>query len=248
MDTIEEVVEKILESKYCIAFTGSGISVESGIPSFRGPNGLWKKYRPEELATPQAFSRDPIRVWEWYKWRMELIFKAKPNPAHRVLAELERLGFLKCIITQNIDDLHRLAGSKCIVELHGNIKRARCISCGYRVTWNKPPEEIPPHCPRCNSLLRPDVVWFGEELPRDQWMKALEHTNKADLVLVIGTSGVVYPAAMIPYIVKENGGIVVEINIEDTALTNIADYILRGRAGEILESIYRVLKQRIERL
>ena len=198
---------------------------------------MWRKYRPEELATPEAFNRNPQLVWEWYRWRMEIVFRARPNPAHKALAELEEIGVLKCVITQNVDGLHRVAGSKCVVELHGNIRRARCVECGYNVHLDKPPENIPPRCPKCGGLLRPDVVWFGESLPQEEWRKAVEHAMKADVVIVIGTSGVVYPAAYIPYIVKDHGGIVVEINVNDTALTEIADYVLRGKAGEIMPKL-----------
>ncbi len=242
---LEEVAKVITRSRYCIAFTGAGISAESGIPTFRGTGGLWEKYKPEELATPEAFTRNPKLVWEWYKWRLELVFKAKPNPAHKVLARLEELGVIKCVITQNVDGLHREAGSKCVVELHGNIRRARCIKCGYTITWDKPPEEIPPRCPQCRSLLRPDVVWFGEPLPENEWRKAVEHASKADVIIVIGTSGVVYPAAMIPYIVKERGGVIIEVNVQDTAITNIADYVLRGKAGEIMVKLYELIKREV---
>ncbi|WFO75087.1 NAD-dependent deacylase [Desulfurococcaceae archaeon MEX13E-LK6-19] len=239
---INKVAEIIIRSKYCIAFTGAGISAESGIPTFRGRDGLWKKYRPEDLATPEAFARNPVLVWEWYKWRMEIVFKAKPNRAHIALAELEKMGLLKCVITQNVDGLHREAGSRCIVELHGSIRRVKCIECDYKSVVDKPPEEIPPKCPMCGGLLRPDVVWFGEPLPEDEWRKAVEHASRADTVLVIGTSGVVYPAAYIPYLVKENNGIVVEVNIDDTPITRIADYVLRGKAGEVLWSILEAVK------
>ncbi|MET1159627.1 MAG: NAD-dependent protein deacetylase [Thermoprotei archaeon] len=241
---IKAVAEIIATSRYCIAFTGAGISAESGIPTFRGKNGLWEKYKPEELATPEAFQRNPVRVWEWYRWRLGIVLSAKPNPAHYALAELEKIGIVKCVITQNVDGLHQQAGSKCVIELHGNIRRAKCINCGYRVWWSKPPEKIPPRCPKCGGLLRPDVVWFGEPLPREEWEKAVREASRADVVLVIGTSGVVYPVALIPYMVKEKGGIVVEINLDTTPITEIADYSLRGRAGELLPKILEDIKRR----
>lgn len=246
-DFLEDVVDAIIKSKYCIAFTGAGVSAESGIPTFRGENGLWKRFRAEELATPEAFSRNPVLVWEWYRWRMRIVFKAKPNRAHKALAELEDMGLLKCVITQNVDGLHKLAGSRCVVELHGNIRRVKCTRCSYRQVLDKPPDEIPPKCPLCGNLLRPDVVWFGEPLPEDVWRKAFEHASRADIVLVIGTSGVVYPAAYIPYIVKEHGGLVVEINISDTPITTIADYVLRGKAGDILWSLVGLIKDVIKK-
>ncbi len=241
--SIGDVVEAILSSKYLIAFTGAGISAESGIPTFRGENGLWRKYKPEELATPEAFRRNPRLVWEWYKWRMEIVFKAKPNRAHYALAELESLGLLKCVITQNVDGLHWRAGSRCVVELHGSLYRVRCIGCSYKSELREPPKAIPPKCPVCGNLLRPSVVWFGEPLPSSEWTRALNHAYKADTVLVIGTSGVVYPAAYIPFIVKENKGVVIEINISDTPITSIADIVIRERAGKAMEEIIRAIKE-----
>ena len=240
---LETIANIIISSKFLIAFTGAGISAESGIPTFRGRNGLWKRYRPEDLATPEAFIKDPILVWKWYKWRMEIVFKAKPNPAHRALAKLESMGILKCVITQNTDGLHMQAGSKCVVELHGSIRRARCTRCNYEKEYTRPPTEIPPRCPSCGSIMRPNVVWFGEPLPEDKWYKAIKYAFKADTILVIGTSGVVYPAAYIPYIVKDHGGIVIEINIEDSAITPLADYKLRGKAGTILSSLLTIIER-----
>ena len=242
---------KILaRSRFAIAFTGAGISAESGVPTFRGSNGLWKHYRPEELATPEAFRANPNLVWEFYKWRMRRILNAKPNPAHHALAELERLGILKAVITQNVDDLHREAGSKNVVELHGNIFRVRCTSCGYRenlkesgrLQWFVEDNALP-KCPECGSLLRPDVVWFGEPLPREALEKAFKLAERADVALVIGTSGVVYPAAYIPYIVKEHGGKVIEVNVERSGITPIADVFLRGKAGEILPRLIGLIKE-----
>ncbi len=243
---LDDVVEAIVSSRFLIAFTGAGVSVESGIPSFRGRNGLWRRFKPEELATPKAFRRNPLLIWEWYRWRMEIVFNAKPNPAHKALARLESMGLLKCVITQNVDGLHRLAGSKCVVELHGSIRRIRCIGCGYRVEIDSPPREVPPKCPLCSSLMRPDVVWFGEPLPEDEWSRALDYACRADTVLVIGTSGVVYPAAYIPYIVKEHGGVVIEVNIGDTMLTPIADYRVRGRAGEVMDEILKKVMEKLK--
>jgi len=238
---MEEAAKLLVRSRFAIAFTGAGISAESGVPTFRGFNGLWKKYRPEELATPEAFERDPRLVWEFYKWRMNLIKSAKPNRAHYALAELERRGILKAVITQNVDDLHREAGTKNLIELHGNIFRVRCTSCNYRENLKESgrldeflSEKDLPRCPDCGSLLRPDVVWFGEPLPRRALNEAFKLAERADLVLVIGTSGVVYPAAYIPQIVKETGGKVIEINTEESGITPIADIFLRGRAGEVM--------------
>ncbi len=238
---LEEAAKLVVKSRFAIAFTGAGISAESGVPTFRGFNGLWKKHRPEELATPEAFEKDPHLVWSFYKWRMDLIRKAKPNPAHYALAELERMGILKAVVTQNVDDLHREAGSRNVVELHGNIFRVRCTSCSYKENLRESgrleaflAERNLPKCPRCGSLLRPDVVWFGEPLPRKALEEAFKLAETADLVLVIGTSGVVYPAAYIPQIVKEHGGKVIEVNTERSGITPIADLFIRGRAGEVM--------------
>jgi len=239
----------LARSRFTIAFTGAGISAESGVPTFRGPNGLWENHRPEELATPEAFRRDPKLVWDFYRWRMRKILEARPNPAHYALAELERMRVLKAVITQNVDDLHREAGTRNLVELHGNIFRVRCTSCHYRENLKESgrvhefvESEDLPKCPRCGSLLRPDVVWFGEALPREALEEAFRLAEKADAVLVVGTSGVVYPAAYIPYIVKERGGRVIEVNVEKSGITPIADVFLRGKAGEILPKLVELVR------
>ncbi|AEA13020.1 NAD-dependent deacetylase [Thermoproteus uzoniensis 768-20] len=231
---MEEVARALANSRFAVAFTGAGISAESGVPTFRGPGGLWERYRPEDLATPEAFWKDPVLVWRWYRWRQELIYNAAPNPAHLALAELESLGVLKAVITQNVDGLHKRAGSRRVVELHGNIWRARCTSCGRELPIEKPVDEIPPRCPHCGGLLRPAVVWFGEPLPRDAWEEALLLASSADFMLVVGTSGVVYPAAYIPRIAKRNGAVVAVVDPGETALDDIADFKIRGRAAEIL--------------
>jgi len=231
---MEEVARALAASKSAVAFTGAGVSAESGVPTFRGAGGLWERYRPEELATPEAFERDPVLVWRWYKWRQELIYAADPNPAHLALAELERLGVLKAVITQNVDGLHRKAGSRRVVELHGNIWRVRCTSCGREFPVEKPVGEIPPRCPICGGLLRPAVVWFGEPLPRGAWGEALSLASSADFMLVVGTSGAVYPAAHIPRIAKRNGAVIAVVDPGETALDDIADFKIRGKAAEIL--------------
>ncbi len=245
---IEEAARLMARSRFAIAFTGAGISAESGVPTFRGPGGLWRQYRAEELATPEAFRRNPRLVWEFYRWRMNLIGKAKPNRAHYALAELEKMGVLKAVITQNIDDLHREAGTENLIELHGNIFRVRCSVCGYREDLKKSGRlgeflagKSLPHCPDCGSLLRPDVVWFGEALPEDAMNMAFGLAERADVCLVIGTSGVVYPAAYIPRIVKESGGRVIEINTEESGITPVADIFLRGKAGEVMEELVKMI-------
>jgi len=241
---IEKVAEVILKSKHLIALTGAGISAESGIPTFRGPNGLWKRYRPEDLATPEAFARNPKLVWEWYAWRINLVLNAKPNPAHYALAELEKMNLLKMLITQNVDDLHERAGSKKIVHLHGEILKVVCTRCEYEARLNAPPKDIPPKCPMCQALLRPGVVWFGEPIPPAALSLAFSEAEMADVILVVGTSGVVMPAGQIPYIVKSHGGIVIEINIQESAITPIADFFITGRAGEVLPRIVNEIKRK----
>lgn len=247
---LKEAARILARARFAIAFTGAGVSAESGIPTFRGRNGLWKTYRAEELATPEAFRREPHLVWEFYRWRMKKILQARPNRAHLTLAELERMGILKAVITQNVDDLHREAGSRNVIELHGNIFRVRCTSCDYRENLKETgrvsefvEEKDLPRCPRCGSLLRPDVVWFGEPLPREALETAFSLAERADVILVIGTSGVVYPAAYIPYIVKERGGKVVEINVERSGITPIADIFLRGKAGEVMERLLKEIRK-----
>jgi NAD-dependent deacetylase len=238
---VEEAVRALRGAGYLVAFTGAGISAESGIPTFRGPGGLWRRFKPEELATPEAFARDPRLVWEWYRWRMELVFKARPNKAHRLLAELERMGLLRAVITQNVDCLHRAAGSRRVIELHGSIRRVRCTGCSYREEVSEPPRSLPPRCPRCGSLLRPDVVWFGEPLPEEALEEAFAEASRADVMLVIGTSGAVDPAGLIPIYAKNRGAMLVNVNPEPNRYTGLADVEVRMRAVEFAEAVARAL-------
>jgi len=242
-DVVLKAAKLIVNSNYLIALTGSGISAESGIPTFRGEDGLWKKYRPEELATPEAFFSDPKKVWEWYNWRISMVLKAEPNKAHYALTELEKLGLLKTIITQNVDDLHERSGVKNLIKLHGNILEARCISCSYREKIKTPYIEIPPKCPKCGSLLRPDVVWFSEPLPTGALEKMYESAKKADGILVIGTSAMVMPAGALPSFVKNNGGVVIEINLDPTPVSHYADVSIQSKAGEALPAIVKKVKE-----
>jgi len=247
MSELEMVIEWIASSKYAVALTGAGVSAESGIPTFRGRGGLWERFRPEELATPEAFALNPTKVWEWYKWRQEFVFSAKPGPTHIALAKLEEVGVIKCVITQNVDGLHQLAGSRNVIELHGSIRRVRCTKCAYRAALSSPVDVVPPRCPVCGSLLRPDVVWFGEQLPAEEWSRALEEASRCDLMLVLGTSGVVYPAAYLPYVAKSRGAKVVEVNVEETPLSHIADVSIRAPAGEVMSRVVeRVLGYALE--
>ena len=226
------VARLIDEAGYVTAFTGAGISAESGVPTFRGKDGLWRSYRPEDLATPIAFQRDPVRVWEWYKWRQELIYRARPNAAHHLLAELERRGKLKAVITQNVDGLHQRAGSGRVLELHGSIWRLICTTCGFTIHIERPVRDVPPRCPRCRGVMRPGVVWFGEPLPTLVYLEAEREAERSSLMLVIGTSGVVYPAGEIPFIAKRAGATIVNVNLEENVYSAIADVEVRSRAAE----------------
>ncbi len=234
----KEIIYILKKAKFISVLSGAGISAESGIPTFRGEDGLWKKYRAEELATPQAFERDPVLVWEWYNWRREIIGKAQPNQGHITLAKWESLYPNFWVITQNIDGLHRRAGSKNIVELHGNIWKVRCTREGtIKENTEIPLKELPPKCENCGGFLRPHVVWFGESLDRNDMEKAEEIAISSDVMFVIGTSAVVYPAASLPFLTKRNGGLIVEINLAETPLTSYADFFFKGRSGEILPQL-----------
>lgn len=227
-----------LDSARSIAvLTGAGISAESGIPTFRGAGGLWRQFRAEELATPQAFARDPKLVWEWYDWRRGLIAQAEPNAGHRALALLERRVANFSLITQNVDGLHDRAGSRVVLKVHGDIWTLRCTECGRaREDFRAALPQLPPRC-TCGGVERPGVVWFGEGLPGDVWAQAEDAARGAELFLVIGTAAVVYPAAGLVRLAKANGARVVEINVEETAMSGVVDVSLRGPAGEILPEL-----------
>jgi len=238
---VVRAVRAIGGSSYLIAFTGAGVSAESGIPTFRGPGGLWRRYKPEELASPEGFKRNPRLVWEWYAWRMQLVERAKPNKAHILLSRLEESGILKCIITQNVDGLHQRSGSKNVIELHGNIWRARCIECYYTTIHHEPPpkESLPPTCPRCGALLRPDVVWFGEPLPSGALARAYSEAANADVVLVIGTSGAVEPAGSIPLIAWHRGAHIINVDPNPNRYDGISYVNIKAKATAFAEAVAR---------
>jgi len=238
-NVIKRAVKDIVDSRKTIALTGAGISVESGIPDFRSAGGLWSKYDPEEYAHISAFRSNPAKAWNMIKDMMELVLGAEPNPAHIALAELEKMGLLNSVITQNVDGLHQRGGSREVIEFHGSNQWLVCLGCGYRQeAASLSFEVIPPRCPQCSSILKPDVVFFGEPIPWEAQNKSFEEARTCDLVLVIGTSAVVYPAAGIPPLAKQGGAKVIEINMEPTPLTGfVSDYLIQGSAGQILPKI-----------
>jgi NAD-dependent deacetylase len=225
----------IRRARRAAVLTGAGISAESGIPTFRGPQGLWRQFRPEDLATPEALSRDPKLVWEWYESRRQVMAKAEPNAAHLALAELQRRTRLT-LITQNIDGLHARAGSKDVLEFHGSIWRLRCTVCSFSAVDERVPlPELPPYC-ACGHLLRPDIVLFGEMIPPDIAHQSFRAARSCDLMLVVGTSAVVYPAASLVHAALEEGTPVIEINVEPTDLSS-QTLFLQGPAATILPEL-----------
>ena len=235
--TVDRAVEILRGARAVVVLTGAGVSAESGVPTFRGEDGLWKKYRPEEIANPQAFAADPALVWQWYNMRRRMMKSVSPNPAHEALARLENGPFDSfTLVTQNIDGLHSLAGSRNILEVHGNIWRVRCDSCGHVEHDETVPLPEPPYC-ACGSPLRPDVVWFGEPLDSQVLAGIMEALRRSDAMIVAGTSAVVYPAASFPIFAKDVGAPLIEVNLAPTPLTPLADVSLHGRAGEILPQI-----------
>lgn len=236
-ELIEKARERLAASKRPVALTGAGVSAESGVPTFRGSDGLWRNFRAEELATPGAFSRDPALVWEWYDWRRSKIAAVKPNPAHYALAEMEKHHPGFTLVTQNVDGLHRLAGSRNLVEIHGCIWIVRCTGCGAEDENRDVPITIPPKCAGCGELMRPGVVWFGEALPSGVIESAFAAAAEADLMIVAGTSGVVQPAASLALRAKDAGAFVVEVNPDSTPLSTAADIRLSGKAGEVLPNL-----------
>ncbi len=235
------LAEKLRAARRVAALTGAGVSAESGIPTFRGAEGLWRKFRPEELATPQAFAKDPALVWEWYDWRRQKVAACSPNDGHRALAELSRRSFAFDLVTQNVDGLHRLAGSSPVAELHGSLWTVRCTSCSReREDRRAPLPSIPPRC-ACGGLERPGVVWFGEALSADVLAHAFESASRADVFFVIGTSALVHPAASLPEVAGEQGALVVEVNPELTPLSGLVDIRLAGPSAAILPRVLDAL-------
>lgn len=257
MTDLREARRWIHDAERLVVLTGAGVSAESGVPTFRGPAGLWKSFRAEELATPGAFAKDPRLVWEWYGWRRGLIAECAPNPGHEALARLalDRAG-LCTIVTQNVDGLHHLAARAVAsrgpeapepaypLEVHGAIHRDRCNACGYVDPDPAPVDSASlftlPRCPRCEELMRPDVVWFGEALDASVLDASMAAAHGADVCLVVGTSALVYPAASIPDVTAAGGGRVIEVNLTRTPLSAAADASLEGPAGQVLPELLGV--------
>jgi NAD-dependent deacetylase len=244
-DALDRASAALRRARSVAVITGAGISAESGIPTFRGAGGLWRTHRPEDLATPEAFARDPALVWEWYWWRRGVIAAAAPNPGHRALARLEARVPVFALLTQNVDGLHVRAGSRAVVELHGNIWRARCVAGCTPILdqWGQPPPApgAPPATCGCGAWLRPDVVWFGEGLDPAAIARAEDAVRGCDVLLVVGTSAVVYPVAALPSLAQRGRALVVEVNPDTTPLSARADCVLTGQAGDVLPELERRL-------
>ncbi len=245
----DNILSRLRSARHAMALTGAGISAESGIPTFRDPGeGLWSRYSPEEFATERGWRRDPRLVWGWYTHRRRVARAAQPNPGHQALARLAGYYPDFAVVTQNVDGLHAHAGSPIVYELHGNIHRFKCSVEGTPVTYDDPDDDNPaawealergeappvPTCLACGALVRPDVVWFGEPLPLEPYLRAEAAAAACDVCFVVGTSALVYPAAGLPWIARANGALVIEVNPETTELTPDADLSLRGRAGVVL--------------
>jgi NAD-dependent deacetylase len=240
----DKALERLAGARRLAAFTGAGVSAESGVATFRDQGGLWENHSIEDVATPQGFARNPTLVWEFYEARRAGLARARPNPGHEAIARLAELVEEITVITQNVDGLHQRAGSPRVLEIHGSLRRAKCsAACGVVLEpFEFPAPSIPPRCP-CGAFLRPDVVWFGEMLPTDVWERAEEAANASDVVLAVGTSGVVWPAARIPIEARRRGAFVIEVNPEPTELTGLVDVALRGRSGEILPRLTQALAE-----
>jgi NAD-dependent deacetylase len=237
VEPLEHARKLLREATNIAVLTGAGISAESGVPTFRGAGGLWKQFRAEDLATPQAFRRDPRLCWEWYDWRRSLLAKLQPNPGHYAIAELERRTPQFTLITQNVDGLHAIAGNTKLLEIHGSSWTLRCTSCAREWTDRAVPLALLPECAHCGGLARPGVVWFGENLNPQIWAAAEHAACAAEVLLVVGTSATVYPAAGLAPLARSTGAKVIEVNIEPTPISGLVDCALTGPSGEILPKI-----------
>ncbi len=247
-EMIEKAARMLGDSRLTLALTGAGVSVESGIPDFRSPGGLWERYDPAEYGTIWAFRADPVKVWHMIRDMSETVNRARPNPAHLGLAQLQHLGLLHTIITQNIDSLHQRAGASRVIEYHGSSRTLSCLSCGRRFNAEEVAGEVPPRCP-CAEVLKPDVVFFGELIPLEALRESQQLASSCEALLVIGTSAEVAPANTLPRAAKLAGARIIEINVQPTALTaSLTDIFLQGKAGAIVtrlvEEVQGLLAQR----
>ena len=235
MDIPDALIRFLQKAERVVALTGAGVSQESGLRTFRdAQTGLWTQYKPSDLASPKAFERDPKLIWDWYAMRREKVRDVEPNPGHFALADMAHHILDFSLITQNVDNLHRKAGSPSVIELHGNLQRVRCFSCGQQVEeWEDAGDDVP-RCKACGDILRPDVVWFGESLPRAELESAVEVARACQVFFSIGTSGTVQPAASLAYAARNQGAVIVEVNTEPTPLTPKVNFALHGKSGEIL--------------
>ncbi|MDP1769545.1 MAG: NAD-dependent deacylase [Nitrospirota bacterium] len=232
--SLVEARSRIASARAITILTGAGISADSGVPTFRGADGLWHNFRAEDLATPEAFERDSRLVWEWYNWRREILATKRPNEAHHALVRLEERANNFHLITQNVDGLHRLAGSRNLSELHGDIWKVRCTSCRVVTDNREVPLALLPHCHTCGGLLRPHIVWFGEALDEQVLANSFQTVESCDVMIIVGTSGLVYPAAMLTPAAKANHAFVIEINLDPTPHSSVVSLSLQGRAKDIV--------------
>ena len=241
-ELIEQVAEIIMNSKFTMALTGAGISVESGIPDFRSADGLWAKFDPAEYASIHSFRAKPEMVWEMLREMDKVVSQARPNKAHLGMGELEEMGYLHCIITQNIDNLHQMGGAKNVIEYHGNSSTLSCLWCGKKYKSEEKRDEYPPRC-ECQKILKPDVVFFGEAIPEYALNRSFQLASSAQALMVVGTSAVVSPVNTIPAIAKQNGAKIIEINTERTQLTDtVTDIFLQGGAGKVISDLVEAVK------
>jgi NAD-dependent deacetylase len=237
----EKISNQLKKAEKIVFVTGAGISQESGIPTFRGKDGLWRKYDPMKLATIDAFYEDPKLVWEWYEERRHNILAANPNPGHMAIAELEKYKQVS-VLTQNIDGLHQRAGSTKVYELHGSIITIKCTVCDFKDKIVSSFSQLPPLC-KCGNMLRPDVVWFGESLPQDVWKSAIEQASLCDVMVVVGTSLAVSPANLLPVYAKQNGATMIEVNIDQTSMSSSMDISTRSSAANVLPELVRAISE-----
>ncbi len=246
---IQDAARRLARVQQLVVLTGAGVSKESGIPTFReAQDGLWARYDPMLMASREGFLRDPKLVWEWYEYRFGMVAAAQPNPGHLAIVELERIIPATTVITQNIDGLHQAAGSRSVIELHGSIRCYKCLG-GRHTGFTRADlagQEMPPRCPRCGDLLRPDVVWFGEYLPEDALTTAWALSERCDAMLVVGTSGVVQPAASLPYVAARGGALVIDVNPDRDEIAEMADIFLHGPGGEVLPALVATLRAQLQ--